>query len=199
MIHLAAHYDIHLITHIKLDGIPSEISVSLQSLVSGDLYEFYIFELYLEQISVEEDHVDTRLRFHRTLATPLLPRSIFSENSKSNDDTLDKLTRPQSKHLSLSGTVLEEGMFTVYLGDIPADVELAALHLNGEEFAVPCTNTSSHSITNVVHPNNTHGYTLKVPCDEPVVIQQVKGLFEFHPVVSSDVTLCIYTWRLHPA
>ncbi|XP_042368615.1 uncharacterized protein LOC121962425 [Plectropomus leopardus] len=51
-----------------------------KSLVSDGLHEFYIFHLYLEQISVDEDHVDTRLRFHRTLATPLLPRPVFTEN-----------------------------------------------------------------------------------------------------------------------
>lgn len=56
----------------------------LQSVVSGDLYEFYIFRLYLEQISMDEDNIDTRLRYHRTLATPLLPRPVFTENRKSD-------------------------------------------------------------------------------------------------------------------
>ncbi|XP_033466050.2 uncharacterized protein LOC117246301 isoform X2 [Epinephelus lanceolatus] len=121
-----------------------------KSLVSGDLYEFYIFHLYLEQISVEEDQVDTRIRFHRTLATPMLPRPVFTENR----------------------TVLEERIFTVYLGVVPEDVELASVNLNGQEFTVPLTNTSSHTITKVVHPNNTYGYTLRVPFDDPVVMQQ---------------------------
>ncbi|XP_049923997.1 uncharacterized protein LOC126404664 [Epinephelus moara] len=121
-----------------------------KSLVSGDLYEFYIFHLYLEQISVEEDQVDTRIRFHRTLATPMLPRPVFTENR----------------------TVLEERIFTVYLGDVPEDVELTSVNLNGQEFTVPLTNTSSHTITKVVHPNNTYGYTLRVPFDDPVVMQQ---------------------------
>lgn len=66
-------------------------------------------------------------------------------------------------------------MFTVYLGEVPEDVELAAVRLNGEEFTVPFANISCHTITKVVNPNNTHGYTLKVPFDDPVVIQQVKG------------------------
>ncbi|XP_070711321.1 uncharacterized protein [Pempheris klunzingeri] len=122
-----------------------------KSSASGDLYEFYIFHFYLEQILVDEDHVETRLRFHRTLITPLLPRPIFTENQ----------------------TVLEERTFTVRLGDVPEDVELAAVHLNGQEFAVPFTNTSSCTITKVVHPNNTHCYTLKVPFDDPVVIWQL--------------------------
>ncbi|XP_070786321.1 uncharacterized protein [Enoplosus armatus] len=121
-----------------------------KSFVAGDLYEFYVFHLYLEQILVDEDHVETRLRFHRTLATPMLPYHVFTENH----------------------TVLEERTFAVYLGDVPDDVALAAVHLNGQEFTVPFTNTSSHTITEVVHPNNTHGYTLKVPFDDPVIVQQ---------------------------
>ncbi|XP_035849390.1 uncharacterized protein LOC116049020 isoform X2 [Sander lucioperca] len=122
-----------------------------KSIVSGNLYEFYIFHLYLEQISVDEDHVDTRLRIHRTLATPLLTRPVFTENR----------------------TVPEERTFTVYLGDVPEDVELTAVHLNGQKFTVPFTNTSSHNITKVVSPNHTHGYTLKVPFEDPVVMQQL--------------------------
>lgn len=59
-----------------------------QSFVAGDLYEYYIFILYLEQISANEDHVDTRLRFHRILTTPLLPRPVFTENSRSSYNPL---------------------------------------------------------------------------------------------------------------
>lgn len=65
-------------------------------------------------------------------------------------------------------------MFTVYLGDVPEDVELVAVQLNGHECTLPLTNTSTYTISKVVQPNNTHGYTLKVPFDDPVVIQQVK-------------------------
>ncbi|KAI9543314.1 hypothetical protein NQZ68_011963 [Dissostichus eleginoides] len=120
-----------------------------KSAVDEDLYEFYVYHLYLEQILVDEDRVETRIRFLRTLATPLLPSPIFAENQ----------------------TVLEENMFTVYLGDVPEDVQLAAVHLNGQEFTVPL-NASSFIITKVVHPNNTHGYKLKVPFEDPVVLQQ---------------------------
>ncbi|XP_030286619.1 uncharacterized protein LOC115589691 [Sparus aurata] len=120
-----------------------------KSAVSGDLYEFYIFSLYLEQISVDEDDVDTRLRFHRVLTTPLLPCPVFTENR----------------------TVLEERTFTVYLGDVPADVELAAVRLNEHQYSL-ATNATNHSVTQVVHPNNTHGYTVTVPFDDPAVIKR---------------------------
>lgn len=68
---------------INLRSVEPDSSFLLQSVVSGDLFEFYVFELYLEQISAE-DNVDTRIRYHRTLATPLLPRPVFTENRKSD-------------------------------------------------------------------------------------------------------------------
>lgn len=119
--------------------------------MTGELYEFYGFHLYLEQILMDEDQVETRLRCHRTLNTPLLPRPVVTENQ----------------------TALEEHMFTVYLGDVPTDVKLAAVHLNGQLFTVPFTNASRYTITQV-DLNDTHGYTLTVPFDDPAVIQQVK-------------------------
>ncbi|KAK1890473.1 Zona pellucida sperm-binding protein 4 [Dissostichus eleginoides] len=121
-----------------------------KSLVSGDLFEFYIFDLYLEQMLFGDDQMDTRLRAHRTLATPLLPRFLFSENR----------------------TVPEERVFTVYLGDVPEDVELAAVHLNGQKCKAPFTNESSLTITKVIQPNNNHGYTLKVSMFAPVIRQK---------------------------
>ncbi|KAF3837105.1 hypothetical protein F7725_004569 [Dissostichus mawsoni] len=130
--------------------IPENAAGRCRKCCGDNLYEFYVYHLYLEQILVDEDRVETRIRFLRTLATPLLPSSIFTENQ----------------------TVLEENMFTVYLGDVPEDVQLAAVHLNGQEFTVPL-NVSSFIITKVVHPNNTHGYKLKVPFEDPVVLQQI--------------------------
>lgn len=103
---------------------------------------------------MDEDHLETRLRSHRMLVTPLLPRPVFTDNQ----------------------TDLEERIFSIYLGDVPEDVELVAVQLNGHEFTIPVTNMSMHTITEVVHPNNTHGYSLKVPFDDPVVIRKVKGL-----------------------
>lgn len=64
-------------------------------------------------------------------------------------------------------------MFLVYLGDIPEDVALVAVSLNGQEFSLEEIMTEC-TITAVVHTNNTHGYTLKVPFDHSVVVQQVK-------------------------
>uniref|UniRef100_A0A3P8ULC8 Zona pellucida protein AX 4 n=1 Tax=Cynoglossus semilaevis TaxID=244447 RepID=A0A3P8ULC8_CYNSE len=116
----------------------------------GDLYEYYVFHLYVEQISMDEDDVNTRLRFQKTLATPLLPRPVFTENR----------------------TVLEDRVFTVYLGDVPEDVKLTAVQLNGHMYIVPFINSSGHTITEVVHDNHTHDYTVQVPFDHHVVTEQ---------------------------
>ena len=70
-------------------------------------------------------------------------------------------------------------MFTVYLGDVPEDVELAAVHLNGQKCKAPFTNESSLTITKVINPNNNHGYTLKVSMFDPVIRQKVKVLKYF--------------------
>lgn len=38
-------------------------------------------------------------------------------------------------------TVLDKRVFAIYPGEVPEDVVLAAVHLNGKEFAVPFANT----------------------------------------------------------
>lgn len=63
----------------------------LQSFMNGSLFDFYIFHLYFEQILMDEDQMETRLRLHRTITTPLLPRLLFIENRKSNYKAFDKL------------------------------------------------------------------------------------------------------------
>ncbi|KAI4808710.1 hypothetical protein KUCAC02_000758 [Chaenocephalus aceratus] len=114
-----------------------------KSAVEDDLYEFYVYQLYLEQILVDEDRVETRIRSLRTLATPLLPSPIFAENQ----------------------TVLEEHMFT-------------------------CTSETSLK-TYIVHPNNTHGYKLKVPFEDPVVLQQFSKTDALHYILNINYTLTV--------
>ncbi|XP_072315543.1 uncharacterized protein [Eucyclogobius newberryi] len=121
-----------------------------KSVVSGDLYEICSYDFYTEQLSVDEDGVETRLRTHKTMVTPLLMRTLKEENH----------TVPEMHH------------FTIYLGDVPQDVDLISLALNGHQFQVPLKNNSTFSMANVVHPNDTHGYTLKVPFYKSPVIQQ---------------------------
>uniref|UniRef100_A0A3B4H8R1 Zona pellucida protein AX 4 n=1 Tax=Pundamilia nyererei TaxID=303518 RepID=A0A3B4H8R1_9CICH len=117
-----------------------------KSFVSRDLYEYYVFHLYLEQISVDEAEIAARLRFHRILVTPLLRCHIFTEN-----------------------TLVRERAFTIYLGGVPEDVVLVSIQLNGRDFTLPLTNTSTYKVTEVLHPNGTHGYTLTVLFDDPIL------------------------------
>ncbi|KAM6936675.1 uncharacterized protein PEZ65_006729 [Lycodopsis pacificus] len=140
-----------------------------KSFVLGDLFEIYVFHLYLEQILADDDRVETRVRFQRTLSTPLLPHPVFTENQ----------------------TVADELSFTVYLGDVPEDMELVAVHLNGDEFTVQYMNTRSHNITKVVYPNNTLGYILKVPFDDPVVLLQFSDDAVLHYELNINYTLTI--------
>ncbi|XP_012730224.2 uncharacterized protein LOC105934668 [Fundulus heteroclitus] len=121
-----------------------------KSFVSDGIFEFYIFNLYLKQTSVDERHEETALRFHRTLVTPLLPSSLTTEDQ----------------------TNVAEGAFTIVLGRIPRDVQLTSVQLNGQELSVPFSDAAPYTLTEVVHSNKTHSYTLKVPLDDPVVIQE---------------------------
>ncbi|XP_034020919.1 zona pellucida protein AX 4 [Thalassophryne amazonica] len=129
-----------------------------KSFVVGDLYEFYILNMYMELVLLDNNHVDTRLRFHRPLSTPLLRHQIVTENR----------------------TVVEDREFNIYIGSIPQDVELAAVELNGKEFTVlfkelsMCTNCSSSSMCTicVAALSNTYSYTLKMPFSDSIVIQK---------------------------
>lgn len=151
------------------------LTESLQSLVLDGLYEFYIFNLYVEQILLEGDQVDTRLRISRTLVTPLLPRPLFCENSESIGDLLVRIIQHRIKLVGFSGTLVEERVFLAYLSNVPKDVVLVAVGLNGQEFPLQDKPTTGFTVTEVVH-TDTHGYTLKVPFDHPVVIQQVRDM-----------------------
>lgn len=64
--------------------LKSTFTVSLQSVALGELVELYVFELYLEQVSTDDDNVTTRLRVHKTLESPLLQRLLLFENSESD-------------------------------------------------------------------------------------------------------------------
>ncbi|KAM8898521.1 zona pellucida protein AX 4 [Spinachia spinachia] len=145
-----------------------------KSLLAGGLYQFYIFHLYLEQIVVE-DHVGTRVRFQRSLSTPLLPCHIFTANQ----------------------TAVAERAFAVHLGNVPEDVALLAVRLNGQEFAVPFPNTSAYSLTEVVYPNNTRGYTLKVPFQDSLVVQKFVQVATLQYELDINFTLAVLPENEH--
>ncbi|KAM6908948.1 uncharacterized protein FYW49_012814 [Xenentodon cancila] len=120
-----------------------------KSFVKGAIFEFYVFHLYFKQVLVDEDYKETVITCHRLVVTPLLPCELLTENQ----------------------TILEERVFTIYLGQIPDDVDLTSVQLNGNDFTVAIGNERI-ILTEASEPNNTHSYTLKVSFDDPVVIQE---------------------------
>ncbi|PWA28810.1 hypothetical protein CCH79_00012948, partial [Gambusia affinis] len=121
-----------------------------KSFVSDGLFEFYIFNLYLKQTSVDERHEETVLLYRRTLVTPLLSSPLVAEDQ----------------------TDVENGTFSINLGKVPRDVELTSVQLNGQGFAVPFSDAIAYTLTEVIHSNKSHSYTLKVPLHDPIVIQE---------------------------
>ncbi|XP_056156173.1 uncharacterized protein LOC130130489 [Lampris incognitus] len=141
-----------------------------KSFVTDNQYqEFFVFHLYFEQLLVDENSVETRLRIYRPIATPLLSHPVLAVNR----------------------TVIEERVFTVYLGDFPEDVELVAVKLNGHDFAVPFVNESAYTISRVPQANATHGYTLRVPFDDPVVSMELfnNGVLQFTLNINYTLTV----------
>lgn len=72
--------------------------------------------------------------------------------------------------------------FTLYLGEVPEDIILVAIHLNGESYGLPFATQSSLSITKVTYANNTQGYTLKVPFAHPMVEKVKHHLAPLEPI-----------------
>uniref|UniRef100_A0A8C7FXI8 Zona pellucida protein AX 4 n=1 Tax=Oncorhynchus kisutch TaxID=8019 RepID=A0A8C7FXI8_ONCKI len=132
-----------------------------KSFVMGNMYhEFYVVRLYYEHIFMDDSGVETRLRLHRPMNTPLL-----------------------IQHLSIiNQTVLEDRVFTVYLGNLYYDVDLVAVTLNGHNFTILDATKSGRVITMVPRPNsNLHAYILRLPFEDAAVhkLYSPEGLLQF--------------------
>ena len=66
--------------------------------------------------------------------------------------------------------MLSEHTFTVYIGIFADNVQLTALMLTGREYI---GDVMTANISKVVHPNNTHGYILGMPFDNPIIPMEV--------------------------
>ncbi|XP_042582960.1 zona pellucida protein AX 4 isoform X11 [Cyprinus carpio] len=86
----------------------------------------------------------------RQMATPPVPRPPFSVNQ----------------------TTLEERVFQVFLGNIPSDVELVSVELNGQEISVSTAAQMGYSITRVSEGKDTFAYIIRVPFDDQFVVKQ---------------------------
>ncbi|XP_044185770.1 uncharacterized protein LOC122965674 isoform X1 [Thunnus albacares] len=122
-----------------------------KSLVVNNVYKetYVIFLLYEHIFSLlyeDGSSVDTRHRLLRVLDTPLLCRPPFS----------------------LDQTVSDDQVFRVYLGNIPADVVLEEVHINGKPL-LSDTPERGIGISPVVHVNGSQAYELQLPFEDTVV------------------------------
>ncbi|XP_036404341.1 uncharacterized protein LOC118791167 [Megalops cyprinoides] len=143
-----------------------------RSMVLHNTYhESYFINLYYEHVFVDGSGIATRLRQVWNLISPLQYQHPF---------TIDQ-------------TVLEERVFTVYLGVFPFDVALVALTLNGEPFTVAEAIQSGYPITEVPHANGTHAYVLRVPFEDPIIPKMyfTEGILQY----SLDIN---YTLNIMP-
>ncbi|CAL1590911.1 unnamed protein product [Knipowitschia caucasica] len=128
-------------------GIPFNAEGTYRrSVVLDDLYDLYTCHFALEQMSALDGGLETRVRTLRMLSSPLIKRSLFTENR----------------------TVPAEQMFTVYLGNVPDDVELASIKLADREFKAPFVNSSLYTLV-IDSQDNAQAWTLKVPFASPFV------------------------------
>uniref|UniRef100_A0A4W6EI79 ZP domain-containing protein n=1 Tax=Lates calcarifer TaxID=8187 RepID=A0A4W6EI79_LATCA len=106
------------------------------------LYE-HIFSLLYEDGS----SIDTRHRMLRELDTPLLCRPPFS----------------------LDQTISDDQVFSIYLGNIPADVILEEVWINRKQLMIAESIKGGISISPVVHANGSRAYKLQLPFEDNVV------------------------------
>ncbi|XP_032364390.1 uncharacterized protein LOC116678758 [Etheostoma spectabile] len=123
-----------------------------KSWVVNNVYKetYVIFLLYQHVFSLlyeDGSSIDTRHRMLRVLDTPLLCRPPFH---------LDK-------------TVSDDRVFSVYLGNIPADVTMEDVHINGNQMEMTQSTKGGFSIRPVLHANGSRAYELRLPFQNPAV------------------------------
>ncbi|XP_011490423.1 uncharacterized protein LOC105357248 isoform X3 [Oryzias latipes] len=123
-----------------------------KSLVLENVYkEAFTMELLYEHVFslVSEDgsSFQTKHRMLKVLESPLICRVPFSLNK----------------------SISEQQMFSIYLGNIPADVFLEEVLINGKQLLVSGEPKLGLSIRPVVHLNGSRGYELQLPFDDPAV------------------------------
>ncbi|KAK7909816.1 hypothetical protein WMY93_014500 [Mugilogobius chulae] len=143
-------YNLSLVNAGVKIGIPYNADGTYRrSVVDGGLFYLYTGHFYMEQIA-SNGGSQTRVRTYRKLSSPLIKSSLFTENRSGPD----------------------EQMFTVYLGNVPDDVELVSLQLEGQEFTPPFVNSSYYTLEIELQPNHTYAYTLKVGFGSPFVLRR---------------------------
>ncbi|TNN44788.1 hypothetical protein EYF80_045037 [Liparis tanakae] len=127
-----------------------------KSLVVNNMYKemYVIFLLYEHVFSLlyeDGSTIDTKHRMLRVLDTPLLCRPPFD----------------------LDQTVSDHKVFSVYLGNIPADVMLEEVVINGK--LVSESTERGYSISPVTHVNGSRAYKLRLPFETTVTHWMVRA------------------------
>ncbi|MEQ2210049.1 hypothetical protein XENOCAPTIV_007753, partial [Xenoophorus captivus] len=159
-----------------------------KSLVVENMYkEFYMVPLMYEHVFslVSDDGhiIDTKHRTFKVLETPLICRPPFSLNSKVSGFEISKDLIPvtASYRLKMSGcllvvflsaeTISDHQEFTVYLGNIPTNVILEEIWINGQRLLMLGKPQQGLSISPIVHVNSSQAYELQLPFNDPVCME----------------------------
>ncbi|XP_061669020.1 uncharacterized protein LOC133496926 isoform X2 [Syngnathoides biaculeatus] len=128
-----------------------------KSSVVDNVYKetFVISLLYEHRFSAayqDGSSVDTKLQILRVLQTPPLCRQPFSLNQTDSD----------------------EGLFRIYLGNIPSDVILEEVTVNRKQMLAEATE-GGFVVSPVVHLNGSRAYELQLPFSDAVVHEKYMG------------------------
>ncbi|XP_051908627.1 uncharacterized protein LOC127592154 [Hippocampus zosterae] len=128
-----------------------------RSLVADNVYkESFVISLLYEHLfsaaSQDGGAVDTKVRIARVLQTPLLCRRPFS----------------------LDQTAGDAGVFAIYLGNIPSDVILEEVRVNGARVPMEPAE-GGFGVTPVVHLNGSTAYQLRLPFTNAAVHRTYMG------------------------
>ncbi|KAL2079613.1 hypothetical protein ACEWY4_025357 [Coilia grayii] len=167
-----------------VDVGPEIIEISIPSNAEGGIrtsfvmnntyHESYFVDLYYEHtFTMDDGALEGRLRQFKPMTTPIMFHVPFMVNL----------------------TVLEDRVFTVYVGSFPYDVDLVSVNLNGEYLTVEDAIQKGYEISKVPHDNVTHAYTICVPFEDPLVskLYYVEGIQQYS--LSINYTLHIMPQR----
>ncbi|XP_030260172.1 uncharacterized protein LOC115573522 isoform X3 [Sparus aurata] len=149
-----------------------------KSLVENSVYKemYVIFLMYEHVFSLLYDDgssIDTRHRMLRVLDTPLLCRPPFSFDQTTSDDQV----------------------FSVYLGNIPADVLLEEVQINGKQLMMSEGVGLGYSISPIVHINGSRAYELRLPFEDTLVYRMYLGQGVVQYSIDVNFTLTIMPQR----
>ncbi|XP_068199353.1 uncharacterized protein [Antennarius striatus] len=144
-----------------------------KSLVVNNMYKemyviFLMFEHVFSTLYDDGSSVETRHRMLNILKTSPLQRQPFS----------------------LDQTVSDDQIFCVYLGNIPTDVELEEIHINGKQLMSESTKWDA-IVSPVVHNNGSRAYKLRIPFEDDTVhwTHLGEGVVEYSIDVNFTLTI----------